>query len=381
MTRTKVALFGWYMHGNFGDDLMAILFARAIKSAGFHPVAYRLPPQIAESEHIESADTIASLLEGASACVLGGGGLLVSAEDPPSPALMAFDEHLGQIANFCRSQSIPVWGASIGGTGAGRAGNLYPGLATLLSSGVMSGVTLRLERDKPLLDAFGIPSEHFPDVVFLAPEFWPANQTHAPRRLVLTHHLGKQPAGSAFVRALGLCGPPLLGLRTADVVTRHLSTYDRPWSPGDRRVPYTDVQGMADLVSQAKAVISSRLHLGIFAMAYGALFFSYGGKAKTTAQLEELGLDSHILSRGDLLSFLIRLRGGYAVEQAVIARMLPGLRKAARGHLLALKAFLASTRSAPHMSARPVLGRRHSDTSVGSHLSLAPHPRRSQESA
>ena len=342
MRPTKVAVFGWYMHGNFGDEVMAIIFSRTIKAAGFHPVVYGLPRHLAESEGIEGADTIASLLDGASACVLGGGGLLVSAEDPPSAALLAFDEDLRLLANICRSRSIPVWGASIGGTGAGRAGKLYPGLATLLSSGAISGATLRLKRDKPLLEAFGVASEHFPDVVFLAPEFWPARQGHATSRLVITHHLAKQPAGQALVRAFNLCGPALLGLAPKHVVTRHGSTYGGSWPSHDARVPYTDMQSMADLVSGAKAIISSRLHLGIFGMAYGALFFSYGGKAKTTAQLEELGLGSQVLSIRDLPIFLMRLRSGYAAEQATLSRMIPTLREAARGHLTALKTFLAS---------------------------------------
>jgi hypothetical protein len=341
MTPARVAVFGWYMHGNFGDELMAVIFSRAITAAGFHPVVYRLPRYLAECEGVETASTIPALLDGASACVLGGGGLLVSAEDAPFPELLAFDEDLGTLATICRERSIPIWGASIGGTGAGRAGKLYAGLTALLASGTVSGATVRLKGDGPLLERFGVASTHFPDVVFLAPEFWPVAEAHGARRVVITHHLAKVPAGRAFVKTLGLCAP-ILGVSAVQLVTRHASTYGPSWPSHDARVPYTDIQSMANLVSRAKAIVSSRLHLGIFGMAYGALFFGYGSKSKTTAQLDELGLGSQILSRRDLPLFQLRLRSGYTSEQAILSRMLPGLRDRAKGHLTALMAFLTS---------------------------------------
>lgn len=341
-TPKKIALFGWYMHGNFGDDLMAVMLSRAIRAEGFHPVVYKLPRYIAEPEGLECAHTIESLLEGATACVLGGGGLLVSGDHPPYPAFLRLDDEMRRIGQICGARSIPVWGVSIGGTGGGRAARLYPGLASLLSSRTIQGVTLRLQSDKPLLDAFDIPSQHFPDVVFLAPDFWPSASAE-PRRTVLTNNLGESAAGRALVAFLDRCGPRVLGLTAKDVGTQHASVVDGEYQPtGRRRVLYEDIQTLADLSAGAKAILSSKLHLGIFGMTYGAVFFSYGGKAKTVAQLEELGLESQILSGRDLPGWVLRMRSGYPAEQETVSRIVPGLRAAARGHLNALGAFLHS---------------------------------------
>src|SRR5690606_746049 len=96
---------------------------------------------------LDSAATIEELLAGAAACVLGGGGLLVSGESAASPGLLGLDEELRQIAVVCEARGIPVWGVSIGGVGTGRAARLYPGLARLLGSGAIRGVTCRLHAD------------------------------------------------------------------------------------------------------------------------------------------------------------------------------------------------------------------------------------------
>ena len=362
MTRKKIALFGWYMYGNFGDDVMAVMLSRVIKAEGFHPVVYKLPRYLAESEGIERADTIEALLDGAAACVLGGGGLLVSGDHPAFTAFLTLDDEFRRIARICSDSAIPVWGVSIGGTGGGCAARLYPGLATLLASGVIRGVTLRLQGDKPLLDAFDIPSQHFPDIVFLAPDFWPSASTTGRRKVLVTNNLGDSFAGRTLVGFLNRCGPRVLGLAARDVGTQHASVVDGDYQPtGRRRFLYEDIQGLADLLSDAKAIVSSKLHLGIFGMTYGALFFSYDGKAKTIAQLQELGLESQILSARDLPRFVATLRTGYAAEQEAMSRIVPGLRAAARGHLTALSAFLQT------LSGRTVLEAAGAWRAQGSH--------------
>src|SRR6185436_18776994 len=127
MPAKKIALYGFYKHGNFGDDVMCIMIVRTLKSLGFHPTVYQLPAFYAIPEQVDTADTFESLLDGAAACVLGGGGLLVSAgEKIEFPALLEMDQDLERLASLCQSRSIPVWGVSIGGTGTGRFSKLYP---------------------------------------------------------------------------------------------------------------------------------------------------------------------------------------------------------------------------------------------------------------
>jgi hypothetical protein len=338
---TRIAVFGWYAYGNFGDDVMAVMIGRTLRAAGYHPVMYRLPPHLSGPEGFESAPTIEALLDGAAACVLGGGGLLVSAEASFSPEIQMLDEALRQIAAICEARGIPVWGVSIGGTGTGRAAKLYPGLARLLASDALRGVTHRLRDDGPLLQAFDVPAEHYPDLVFAAPDFWPAPA--AGSRSVLATNL----IGDRLARVLDACAPALLGLVPRNVTARHadfMTAEDRPTGRVDRRIVYRDVQQFADFFSTTKVIISSKLHVGVFAMAYGTLFFSYYGKAKTRAELRQLGLESQFVSRTDLPRWLVRLRTCEG-ERAASERLAADLRPRAREHLSALLSFVESVDS------------------------------------
>ena len=344
MTVPKIGVFGWYMQGNFGDEIMAIMVARSLRSHGFRPVVYKLPRYLADAEGIETADTLDVLLEGASACVLGGGGLFVSAAETVTPALAVFDEELRQLAVRCASRSIPVWGVSIGGTGTGRHAKLYPGIARLLGSGVMRGVTIRLQQDRALVEAFGIPSEHYPDIVFLAPDYWPDAHVPGPRRMVVTNKIARYWVGRRLIHVLDLYGPSVFGIEPRHLRTRNVNLC----SESDRHrvgraanhVAYQTVQQYSDLMSRVQVIVSSKLHLGIFGMAYGAVFFSYGTKEKTRAQLRELGMESHNLSTRDLPRWLSRLRTGFPEELETTARLVPELRLRARGHVAALLSFL-----------------------------------------
>jgi hypothetical protein len=344
MVIPKIGVFGWYMHGNFGDEIMAIMIGRTLKSQGYRPVLYKLPRYLADAEALESVDTLDALTDGAAACVLGGGGLLVSAAETMTPALSALDDELSALAVLCASRSVPVWGVSLGGTGAGRQAKLYPGLARLLGSGVVRGITLRLEQDRPLIDAFDIPSEHYPDMVFLAPDYWPARHADEPRRIVATNKIAAFWPGRRLIHFLDRFGPSVLGVEPRHVATRNAAYSRKP--PGafvgraDCRVPYESVQQFSDLLPRVRAIVSSKLHLGIFGMAYGAVFFSYGGKEKTRAQLRELGLASHILSTRDLGGWVVRLRAGLSGELESMATLVPALRTRACKHVTALLAFV-----------------------------------------
>jgi polysaccharide pyruvyl transferase WcaK-like protein len=346
MAAKKIGLYGFYKHGNFGDDVMCIMIARTLKSLGFRPIVYQLPAFYAIPEQVDTADTLESLLDGAAACVLGGGGLLISAGENVFPALLEMDQDLERLATVCQSRSIPVWGVSIGGTGTGRFSKLYPGLARLLGSGTVRGMTLRLVQDAPLLDVFNIPSAHYSDIVFLAPDFWPARQSTPARNMIVTHQIARAPFGRRLVQFLDMFGPSLCGLTPRHLGLTHVGT-GRDAATAlvgrrDRQVPYNDIQEFADLLSASRCILSSKLHLGILGMSYGAVFFSYYGKEKTRAQLRELGLHSQILSRRNLPSWLARLRTGCSEEVEATSRMIEDLRTNARGHFTALASFLQS---------------------------------------
>ena len=72
----KVAIWGSYNHGNFGDDVMAVLFARAVAAAGATPVVFRMDGDLARRYGIATEDELGPLLEGARLVIMGGGAML-----------------------------------------------------------------------------------------------------------------------------------------------------------------------------------------------------------------------------------------------------------------------------------------------------------------
>ena len=56
--RILVAIWGSYNHGNFGDDVMAVLFARAVADAGATPVVFRMDRDLARRYEIATEDEL-----------------------------------------------------------------------------------------------------------------------------------------------------------------------------------------------------------------------------------------------------------------------------------------------------------------------------------
>ena len=92
MAARKIALFGCYKHGNFGDEVMCIMIARTLKSFGFRPTVFSFPRIAPSRSRLTQPTLLESLLDGAVARVLGGGGLLVWADGNVFPELLELDQ-------------------------------------------------------------------------------------------------------------------------------------------------------------------------------------------------------------------------------------------------------------------------------------------------
>src|SRR5262245_18421513 len=116
-------------------------------------------------------------------------------------------------------------------------------------------------------------------MVFLASDFWPPPVAPVKRDVIGTHQIGHLPFGQVVIRLIDSGAPVMLGLTPRHVHTRRADEQDRsvPYGHPARQVPSRDLQEIADVSTRARVVISSKLHLGIFAMSYGALFLSYYG--------------------------------------------------------------------------------------------------------
>ena len=104
--KTTVVLVGWYGAGNMGDELLLGTMIRAVRLYGKNPIVVSLDPtytthyHLVESIDFEDLDALQSAMEGAYACVAGGGGLFQTYSTFRYASLFEFN--LGDVSSYAR---------------------------------------------------------------------------------------------------------------------------------------------------------------------------------------------------------------------------------------------------------------------------------------
>ena len=103
---SKIVLAGWYGAGNLGDELLLSRMIRAVRFRGMEPIVVSLDPiytthfHSVQSIDFEDLDALKSAIDGAYACVLGGGGLFQTYSSFRYACL--FDFNLGDVTSYAR---------------------------------------------------------------------------------------------------------------------------------------------------------------------------------------------------------------------------------------------------------------------------------------
>lgn len=354
----KVGLFGFYWEGNFGDDLMALLAAAAVRRLGHEPVVAGLAPALAERYGVARVATAAELVAASDRVVLGGGGLLTGPrEDAGAPARF-FAAALDELVGAAETAGKPLWAWSLGGDGQGADAPLKPAARRLLASSAFRGGTVRRVADVPLLQAANRPVEAFPDVVltlgqtraWLAPTVPPAAAAVRPagaRRYVLLG-LGDRPEDRWprwwHRRVVARWPGVAVGSVALSAAEWHRDRKRWPDIGRYRIVHEPDPVRLLDHLAAADLVVAYRLHLGLAAWALGTPFLACHPRPKVAGALAELGATAHaqVRSAGALLA---RLPGLLRADRASALRVTgdrEAAAKAALGHIDALARMLAT---------------------------------------
>ncbi|MGB3312381.1 MAG: polysaccharide pyruvyl transferase family protein [Nodosilinea sp.] len=292
----KAAVWGSYNYGNYGDDIMAVQFAQALKDQGYEPWVYRLDPATASRFQIQSTDSIDQLLDQARFCLIGGGAMLESGPSENDPDFEA----------LCRASSehhCSVYPVSVGGDGRGILSQLSPEKLAFWTSDFCQTPTVRLTSDIAFLQVLGKKAAYYPDVLWTVRDFW--NIPPKPSSSGITH-IGINIPNSGAARLLAHQLNAVAMVRR-DLVFHFIRTY-LPTSPVNLELMpkldspfikhhvYTDPKSTLEFLSTLNLVISHKLHLGLTALALDVPFLSLGGKGKTKSFLREIGADFAILS-------------------------------------------------------------------------------------
>ncbi len=334
----KIAIWGSYAYGNYGDELMALHYACHLESLGVEPVVYRLRDALAQKYEIEVAATADELVQDAAFCVFGGGSLLSGNKNPPQWYDDRKRREYEALTEAIEKHSCPLYFLSIGGDGDFGDGT---GIATyrqrLLKSEMCRTATIRQEPDVALIEEkFGIDAVYYPDVLLNVKEFWGIEPPRTDKDKV---HVGLNLPTSfdKTARLLNLCR------RFKDGTVFHFVNTVRPREGKEgfggelmkpeckeyiRQHVYDDPIDLLRFLSRLDIIFSFKLHIGLTATALGVPLVCVEEKLKTKAFLHSIEAD--FAYWGNLSK--IRVKGRF-LQTALSPRRIRRLQAKFSGHV------------------------------------------------
>ena len=349
MNVRRVALVGYYGRGNFGDDLMAVIFGRFLQQQGVELRVFGLCEPYAKQFGFDVAHTPGELLDGADLLVGGGGGALV-----PWRGLIARKLHpqaaIGNlpVLHEAERRGIPLVALSVGGSGNTDPPASEERRAKLLA--MARRMTVRNEVDLALPRRAGVRSEWFPDIVWHTGEMFPVRKSRSGGRL----RIGIDIYPSNLLRQHGEYLVPLLQaavLRRRDVDFVFMDSANRTrspyrgiglavWGSNVTRYQFEYLEQDLEMLAGLDALVSTRLHVPIVCLQYGVPVASLLGEGKTRLLFGSLGLHGHSYSHGRMIELAKVMLGRQGWEGWIGGYVFPPvrqLREGCLGHLRVLR--------------------------------------------
>lgn len=291
----KVAIWGSYNYGNYGDDLMAIQFAKELAKLGTEPLVYRLDKQLAQQYSVNTVDTLAELFDNSKFCIIGGGGIL-------GGGTTVLEKDFSELNVIAIQHQCPVFSISIGGDGGGIDTVLSAPRQEFWQGGACKSATVRLEEDVELVKKLGKEAVYYPDVLWTVGDFWQIPPVaKSSDRLQVGINIPNSLSGRLLAYQLNA-----IAKVRKDIVFHFIRTYlpnspinhellPKLGSPYIQHHVYTDPDSTLKFIASLDLIISYKLHVGLTALALNVPFYSVGGQGKTRALLKSINADFAIL--------------------------------------------------------------------------------------
>ncbi|TWT87534.1 Polysaccharide pyruvyl transferase [Pseudobythopirellula maris] len=327
----NIALWGWYQAGNYGDDLMALMVAGALRDHGHRVTLFAESRLAQEAGGVATTRSLNELLHGADLCVVGGGGLLINGA--------ACETSAGELAGAAARHNVPLWLTSVGADGVGAIDwDSMPGRRALLESPHLLGGTIRTRMEDRLLESRGL--RYYPDIVLRAGSSLGIERRPTGRATIGINvppwGRGRMLAKTLLdvARTTGAFDVACLQTAHPDYPATHGHELVEPLvGMGARKVQFESVRGFLEEVATMSAIVSFKLHLGVSALSMGTPFIGFGGGPKVQSFFQALGASScYYGCRGrDVAAVLTKLAAHAAAPQ----RLKPSLKP--RGAYVAIE--------------------------------------------
>lgn len=343
---TQIGVWGSYHYGNFGDDLMALIYAHRLATEGFEPVIFSANPALTAPFTYKTIDSITNWNSDDATVVMGGGAML-SGESflrfVARPVSRKVNHEFRELNAACSKHRLRVIPISIGGDGMANA-SIFGARHRFFKAGFANLGTVRLRGDRELLTRqYQKDYPYFPDVLFATKKVLDSLFTVKrckPDKFTigLNVHTSK---GVELAAALKKSFP---GASVVNIGT-HSSFYPGNYEyqePNSRLIDYSTLpEFIADLAGLS-VIVSDKLHVGLVGAVYGVPFVSYQAKSKTIGLHRELGLEEVVCQLpSDVIRVLKSLDSEIPQIQTLATRIpADGLDEQALGHFQFLRSAL-----------------------------------------
>lgn len=331
----RVGLFGAYHYGNFGDDLMAVLFGRGIRDLGLHCSVTGLAPEIAEEAGCELESNWAVFLRDSDTFVIGGGGMFLQRANPKRTTM--FESRLLDLLDHARNRKKPVFCFSVGGDSTEEP-KLTWGQTRLLQESQF--ISFRNQSDEVLMKLRDGESDRAEDIVWSAGKMLDLRLDTANINGVGIDLIGGTRNDRFRRRILG----GMLRIR-GDAVTAY-----SPWHTSKRRKPirksevgYNTIHQVMESLRNHRLVFGSRLHFGMCAWSLGVPGALFRPLPKAVIAWSEAGLHDYVCHNLREVHALAKRHrsNGFRLPETVTARLNSKASDAQR-HIQLLQSCLAA---------------------------------------
>ncbi len=315
----KVGLFGFYGYGNFGDDLMAVLFSLFLGQQKVEVVVYQLCQPYAARYNLRVANTVPELFDRTDLLIIGGGALLISRK-PIRWRWVRFslaakfakrEEEYRLFIHMLSQRKIPLYAFSVGGDG------IYPEQLTPSDKQrileISQYMSVRNPEDMELLQRTGTPGDFYPDVVWQTSVFFPIHQQKNKKlRIGIDIYISNMFKQYAFYLPLIIYAVTLIrhdvDFIFIDTTNKSKSPFRALHWPRNRKNTTTyqfhELPHDLEFIASLDMLISTRLHLGLACMSYGIPFLSLFGEKKTRICLKNANLSHLYFSHRRMFDFV-----------------------------------------------------------------------------
>lgn len=282
----QVGLFGAYHYGSFGDDLMAVIFGRAVRDLGKECTIFAIEPEIAAEANCKAENDFDKFLKNSDIFIFGGGGMFLSNNN--STASSPFDLKIEKLLDHAQSTGKKVCCFSVGGDSHGIP-TLTKGRERLLHEADF--ISFRNVNDSVYMNLRDKPSERTDDIVWMTGEFFGIASDYKTAEGFGVDFMD----GSYSSKAKRLTLQKMLsmaGHKSSTYKLRHKNRRQKPYKKND--IPYTSITQVLTEISQHQFVTASRLHFGMSAWSLGVPALLISPVAKARIAWAEAGLDAYI---------------------------------------------------------------------------------------